>query len=210
MPFYPSQRQLQKIQNPVLNHDGELLSKRCPSCLRDLVVGDYYTHKENVGEKVVVTLNGVCKSCFSVRWDPSYQKESAERKDPNFRAKYILKDAVSTDRNMNRKTDLDLAWIQSQISLGCSYCGCKSIKMSLDRIDNSLGHLKTNVVPACMRCNFIRKTMPYDAWLCVVPGIKAAYEQGLFGDWTGFFDRSGRKTPVDKRFRVNFKVEQPE
>jgi len=37
----------------------------------------------------------------------------------------------------------------------CVYCGSKS-KIGLDRIDNSIGHIKSNVVPCCYNCNVAR------------------------------------------------------
>jgi len=57
--------------------------------------------------------------------------------------------------------------------------------MTLDRIDNDKGHTQDNVVPACIRCNYARRSMPYEAWLVVAKGMREAREQGLFGDWTG-------------------------
>ena len=63
--------------------------------------------------------------------------------------------------------------------------------MSLDRVDNSLGHTKANVIACCIRCNFIRGTMPYEAWRCLIPGVRRAYKLGLFGTWTGAFHKSG-------------------
>jgi hypothetical protein len=56
--------------------------------------------------------------------------------------------------------------------------------MTLDRIDNSIGHLMSNVNPCCYRCNYIRANMPYAAWLSIVPAIRATFELGLFAAWT--------------------------
>jgi endonuclease I len=53
----------------------------------------------------------------------------------------------------------------------------------LDRIDNIIGHIKSNVVVACLRCNSIRSNMPYEAWLSVVPAIKTTKQNGLFKGW---------------------------
>lgn len=55
--------------------------------------------------------------------------------------------------------------------------------MTVDRIDNNLAHTKSNVKPACVRCNHIRGSMPYQAWIYLVPIVRQAYELGLFGDW---------------------------
>jgi hypothetical protein len=57
--------------------------------------------------------------------------------------------------------------------------------MTLDRKDNDRGHTQDNVVPACIRCNYIRRHTPYEAWLCMVPGVRRARKEGFFGDWTG-------------------------
>lgn len=55
--------------------------------------------------------------------------------------------------------------------------------MTLDRIDNTRAHLKDNVVPSCIRCNYIRGSMPYEAWMNIVPSIRQTKELGLFGTW---------------------------
>jgi len=57
--------------------------------------------------------------------------------------------------------------------------------MTLDRINNEKGHTADNVIPACYRCNLIRRDMPYDAWMHVAPSIRSAREAGLFRDWIG-------------------------
>jgi hypothetical protein len=55
---------------------------------------------------------------------------------------------------------------------GCYYCR-QPVKIayetsrepkqwSLERIDNSIGHTKTNVVVACLQCNLTRKTMYHE------------------------------------------------
>jgi hypothetical protein len=56
--------------------------------------------------------------------------------------------------------------------------------MTIDRIDNEIGHTLSNVVPACIRCNYVRRDMPHEAWLCLVEGMREAVFRGLFGSWT--------------------------
>jgi hypothetical protein len=97
--------------------------------------------------------------------------------------RWILEDSRGSDKKYNRDNDLTKEFIEKEISNGCSYCGENSLRMTLDRIDNSLGHLQSNVVPACIRCNYARRDMPHEAWLCLVPGLIKARELGLFGDW---------------------------
>lgn len=55
--------------------------------------------------------------------------------------------------------------------------------MSLDRIDNKVGHLKTNVVAACIRCNYFRRDMPFAAWKIIVPAMRKARKMGVLKGW---------------------------
>lgn len=55
--------------------------------------------------------------------------------------------------------------------------------MTLDRKDNTIGHVQSNVVPACYRCNLTRGDMPYEAWVYLIDGMRLAREAGAFGNW---------------------------
>lgn len=131
--------------------------------------------------------DNTCSSCCGRRMDPE-KRRSYLRKymTEGRRVAYVIKGgAVVSDRAAGRDNDLDLEFIRSLIALPCSYCLRKTDRMSIDRIDNAIGHIKTNVVPACRRCNSIRNSMPIEAWLVVVQGIRIATESGSFGDWEG-------------------------
>jgi len=97
----------------------------------------------------------------------------------------IWVDSRKEDRKKGRDNDLTKDFIAAEIAKGCSYCGESEIRMTLDRIDNNKGHTMDNVVPACIRCNYTRKDMPYEAWLLVSKGMREAQEEGLFNEWTG-------------------------
>lgn len=100
------------------------------------------------------------------------------------RAGAILVDSKKSDKVRGLTGfDLDREYVESALADGCRYCGDTSIMMTLDRVDNDLAHTRSNVVPACMRCNYLRRDMPYEAWLRIVPAVRAAREEGLFGDW---------------------------
>jgi hypothetical protein len=73
--------------------------------------------------------------------------------------------------------------VENLIANGCIYCGETELRMTLDRINNDLGHLQTNVNASCRRCNWSRRDMPYAAWIRLVPEIRKIAEEGLFGDW---------------------------
>lgn len=151
--------------------------------------------------KGVRYFRSLCKTCDNLR-RLSYKKmkttpEAAQRRsiqrkietrstNLEVRAALILKYCKSADKKKKRVSDLDVKFILAQISNPCFYCGDNLItNMTLDRIDNSKGHTKGNVVPACYRCNVTRGIMPYNAWLVVCEGMRKANALGLFGDWDG-------------------------
>jgi hypothetical protein len=97
----------------------------------------------------------------------------------------ILVDSRAWDKKRGLENDLTVEWIASRIIHGCTYCGEMQIRMTLDRVDNDVGHTMANCVAACVRCNYVRRTMPYEAWLVVAEGMRAARCRGLFGTWAG-------------------------
>jgi hypothetical protein len=118
------------------------------------------------------------------------RKHRQERAD--YPARFVLMDARASDRKRGfSSNDLDLTFVEQLMQDGCSYCGTRVLRISLDRLDNAKSHDKSNVVACCFRCNYIRNSMPYEAWLIIVPAVRAAYEKGLFGNW--------RETPFNKK-----------
>lgn len=97
--------------------------------------------------------------------------------------RWVFMDSKSSARKRELKHTLTREQVAELISQGCSYCGDGEGKMTLDRIDNSLGYTTANVVPACVRCNLTRGAMPHVAWLQLVPGMRRARKRGLFGAW---------------------------
>ena len=151
--------------------------KKCRHCGEtdpDKLYRNYYK-KQNV-----IYLQNVCKVCRS---QISSQRSQNRRKSGSFVENFILIDSRRFDKKRGLRNDLTLDFICSEISKGCSYCGDVNIRMTLDRVDNSIGHLMSNVVPACIRCNYIRRDMPYQAWNILVPRIREVFKKGLFGDW---------------------------
>ena len=59
------------------------------------------------------------------------------------------------DKRKGLKNDLDLNWARKFLKQPCFYCG-DTEDVGLDRIDNSKGHTKDNVVPCCYSCNTAR------------------------------------------------------
>lgn len=52
--------------------------------------------------------------------------------------------------------DLTVREVHDLIVQPCTYCGTTTEPRGLDRIDNSKSHVRGNVLPACVHCNFAR------------------------------------------------------
>lgn len=82
------------------------------------------------------------------------------------------------------ENDLTLEFIVEAFKGPCFYCGTLKIGMTLDRIDNTKGHTRDNVIPSCKICNFFRKDMPFSAWEKLIPGLHNIEKQGLLNGWS--------------------------
>lgn len=116
--------------------------------------------------------------------------------------RFIVADARKADRKKGRKSDLTVAFVREAICGGCSYCGETELRMTMDRIDNDIGHVEANVVAACVRCNLMRRNMPYKAWMIIVPSIREARLSGAFGSWTGEIHRRSPVMPANDEDRI--------
>lgn len=95
----------------------------------------------------------------------------------------MLIDTRKYDRKHGLANDLTKELIVALLAESCSYCGDKPPRMTLDRIDNNLGHTKDNVLPSCLMCNYVRRDMPYAAWKVVAVAVREARERGLLAGW---------------------------
>lgn len=160
--------------------------KNCKGCGPQPVEHFYTAYVTPKGTRV---LKSKCKSCFK----RSPKQETLRRRSVKIswnrsqgvnKAAILLRGYRNDDKRRGRHCDLTKDFIEGQLVRGCVYCGELDIRLlGLDRIDNALGHLKANVVPACERCNYIRRDMPYQAWLLFVPVVRKILAKGYFGDW---------------------------
>lgn len=116
-------------------------------------------------------------------WRERRRRHESSRADPDSIAKWILIDSKKQDRKRGLENDLDEDSIKKLVQNGCSYCAATDMRMTLDRVDNAMGHTLANVRPACIRCNMMRGDMPWEAWNALVPHLRPIRESGLFGTW---------------------------
>lgn len=100
-------------------------------------------------------------------------------------ASIVRSNCRTGDKAAGRFFFLDLEFVRLELQKPCSYCGRTVDFMSLDRIDNSIGHIEQNVVACCRLCNYIRGAMPIEAWKIVSPFVNQANDRGLFKGWDG-------------------------
>lgn len=77
------------------------------------------------------------------------------QRDESFRITRMLGAYKLRDNKKNLYNDLTLEFFKSEIEKGCVYCGDVK-RVGFDRIDNSKGHSRDNVVPCCYACNCAR------------------------------------------------------
>lgn len=172
-------------------------SKLCKSCSKIKPLDEFAEWAK--GHK-----RRVCKECYSAqkaikqkqdRKDPQKNesinnRRRAWRQEPENRVTVIYQDTRNSDKKkLNQTNDLTKEFIENSIKNGCHYCGETELQMTLDRINNSLPHNQDNVLPACIRCNLIRREMPFECWMHLVPSVKGAKELGLFNNWENKFKR---------------------
>jgi hypothetical protein len=111
-------------------------------------------------------------------------REYRDRKNPSLRYKFAYRSAVASDRKKKWSNDLSYEWVRITLLSGCAYCGeMDQLQMTLDRKDNALPHMMHNCAPACRRCNYFRRDMPYHAWMELVPTMKRLRESGQLDGW---------------------------
>ena len=79
------------------------------------------------------------------------------------------------------------------LNLGCVYCGETLLDKGgycLDRIDNSIGYITSNVTPCCKTCNMAKSTMGVDEFLKWIEKVYNYTQKAI---------KTLEETPVSKR-----------
>jgi formate-dependent nitrite reductase cytochrome c552 subunit len=115
-----------------------------------------------------------CKLCHN-RISREYTKNN-----PDVRA---LSNYRESDKRRGLTNDLTRDFVREALSKPCHYCLRKFKRMTLDRMNNNIGHVMTNIVTCCSMCNMLKRDLPYEAWMLMVPGLRQACERGLLDHW---------------------------
>jgi hypothetical protein len=159
----------------------------CRTCQLSKSDDEFYTYPDINGKPY---RHPTCRQCHCKRkkskaaLNRRHAKDANERRLGIDRAKWVLRDSRASDRKRGQLCSLVISDVEQLISQPCRYCGETKLRMTLDRVDNSGGHTIDNVVPACERCNYIRRDMPAAAWSFLLEGLTKARLAGAFGNWT--------------------------
>lgn len=97
------------------------------------------------------------------------------RKAPTLEQKY--RSGVHSARARGHEWQLtmqDYEEVLASNESNCRYCHSpvgEAGGSSLDRIDNSVGYVRGNVVPCCGHCNTMRGTKPIELWWAEVTNV---------------------------------------
>lgn len=107
-----------------------------------------------------------CRSCTSIRHKlfrgTEVQKQRVTKYNISYyekdsgRAKNLLSNYKRYDKRKKYVTDITEEFLLNIFTMCCYSCGSRE-KLGLDRIDNSMGHIKTNCLPCCGPCNINRQ-----------------------------------------------------
>lgn len=166
--------------------------RRCVTCERTLNLKSFAKTTSGHRERKCST----CRSRARYKANPERCREERRNWRRNNVASAIVIDSRKADKRRDLAgNDMTTAWVAQLIAQPCRYCDETLLRMTLDRLDNALPHIKTNVVPCCIRCNYIRGSMPYAAWLLIAPAVREVRKKGLFGDW--------RAQPFNRKSRIS-------
>lgn len=85
--------------------------------------------------------------------------ESTRRYKTNPKDKYRVYKTYAKEKNYD--FDITFEEFEKILKSDCYYCGCTRNKIlnGIDRLDNTVGYIKGNVVPACKICNYMKNSL---------------------------------------------------
>ena len=98
------------------------------------------------------------------KFSKKYYQENKKILTKKAREKYYTpKGRLYAYRKGAKKRDLEFLLTLEEFKMywkkPCSYCGAEIKTIGLDRIDNSKGYIKDNIISCCRECNTIKRAM---------------------------------------------------
>lgn len=131
-----------------------MTKKSCCKCGEEKPFTEEYFHKHIITGQYRHK-NATCRECHKKKMKlyngPYYRRN---------RDSELYKTYRKEDKKKGLENDLNPVWLKENItSKPCYYCGTTTRPIGADRIDNSKGHEKDNVVPCCKICNKVRNNI---------------------------------------------------
>jgi len=153
------------IKWETIKNTNKMICREC-KCEKELLQYSKINDKRKIIDYDVWA--GECKECERVRKNNEVYKR-AENNGLEYNIKKILIDIKKRSIKYNREYDLDIPFLielfNNQKGI-CPYSGKQMVfninsqeRLSLDRIDSSLGYIKTNVTWCCWQANNIKQNL---------------------------------------------------
>lgn len=168
----PEQASLMNDHNIVqLNYNGEQITLKEASIKYNQPLNAikmrYYRHRDAYTIEEIIFGKKIKRGSKTPRDANSKSEERAKA------SKLISTYKCKDKKHRHEICDIDIDWMINNIMhKPCVYCGDTHL-IGCDRIDNTKGHLKTNVVPCCCTCNRARcDSFSYEEMLVLGKTIK--------------------------------------
>lgn len=127
----------------------------------------YYKHRDTYSIEEIIFGRKIKRGSKTPR-------DVSSKSEERIKASKLISSYKCKDKKHGHEIcDIDIDWMLGNIiHKPCVYCGDTHL-IGCDRIDNSKGHLKTNVVPCCCSCNKARgDSFSYEEMLVLGNTIK--------------------------------------
>lgn len=125
-------------------NENKPITKICSKCGRELAISKFTKNKVNKDG-----YRCECKECRN-KYNEYLYNNSLESRARKYISSYKFK-----DKTKNQDFDLDIEFMINIFNSKCVYCQSEE-RIGCDRIDNNIGHIKSNCVPCCPYCNVAR------------------------------------------------------
>ena len=93
----------------------------------------------------------------------STTKKNAEWRKTSLKGRYMNCRIAAVKRN--KEFNITIEQFNIETLKPCTYCGTISDRRGLDRVDNNLGYIPTNVTSCCWRCNWMKMDSTVDDFI---------------------------------------------